>query len=200
MPSHMTSTQRWIAARCAARAPRSAARCAPCSGPGRARRAASARTGAARRSRASCCRLFLARTRPRRSGAADRRLRGGRGRGLVLDGVGDPTQQVGVGHRDTQLRGQLGNGQRERARDVRQNLILIGLIGGAGHPSEQCLAWHRASQFGHSLQTRAHRGALVAADTAYKAPWTGLGRPVPAPHPALARPCHPAEPRGCARE
>ncbi len=48
---------------------------------------------------------------------------------LILDGVGDAAQQVGVGDRTAQIRGQLRNGQRKRTRDGGKDLLLISLIG-----------------------------------------------------------------------
>src|ERR1700724_930902 len=58
---------------------------------------------------------------------------GGRGQGgLVLDSVGNTTQQVGVGDGGAQGRGQLGDGQRKRARHGRQDVLLVSLIGNAG--------------------------------------------------------------------
>ena len=57
---------------------------------------------------------------------------GRRQRRLILDRIGDATQQVGVRDRGPQRRGQLRDGQRESARHVRQYPILIGLIGHAG--------------------------------------------------------------------
>ncbi len=49
-------------------------------------------------------------------------------RRLVLDGIGDPAQQVGAGHRSAQTRGQLRDRQRKGARDVGENLVLIDFI------------------------------------------------------------------------
>ena len=51
---------------------------------------------------------------------------------LILDGVGDPAQQICAGYRGAQRRRQLRDCQRERARHVRQDLLLVGLIGNAG--------------------------------------------------------------------
>ncbi len=56
----------------------------------------------------------------------------GVGRGdlrLILDGVGDPAQQVGIGHRTAQVRRQLRNGQRKGARHGGQDMFLICLVG-----------------------------------------------------------------------
>ena len=61
------------------------------------------------------------------------RLGFGRGQGrLILDGVGNPAQQVGIRHRNAQLRRQLRNRQGEGSRDVGQYLVLIDRIGNAG--------------------------------------------------------------------
>ncbi len=53
---------------------------------------------------------------------------GGRERRLILDGIGDPAQQIGVGHRSAQRQGQFRYRQRKGARDMRENLILIDFI------------------------------------------------------------------------
>ena len=57
--------------------------------------------------------------------------RGDRRIDFILDRVRNPAQQVGVGHRRPQRRRQLWDRQRESARDMRQDSILIVLIGNA---------------------------------------------------------------------
>ena len=57
---------------------------------------------------------------------------GRRQRRLILDGVGDAAQQIGAGDGNAQRRRQLRNGQRKSARNMRQNLILICLVGTHG--------------------------------------------------------------------
>ena len=59
------------------------------------------------------------------------RLRGREGR-LVLDGVRDATQQIGIRHRHLQSRRELRNRQREGSRDVRKDLVLVTFVGNAG--------------------------------------------------------------------
>ncbi len=58
-------------------------------------------------------------------------------RGLVLDGVGDTTQQVGVGHCTAQVRRQLGDGQGKGSGDFREDgvLVRVGSVAGLGGQS-----------------------------------------------------------------
>ena len=127
----MSSTQRWIAARCAPLkdAVTLMTRC-HIARPGRARSAGCGRT-AASRSRAPGLRVASAGDHRLESLQESQRL-GGRQRRLILDGIGDPAQQIGIGDRNAQRGGQLRNRQREGARDVRKYLVLIDLIGNAG--------------------------------------------------------------------
>ena len=53
----------------------------------------------------------------------------GRDRRLVLDRVGNPAQKIRVGHRGPQPRGQLRNRERKGARHVREDLLLVALVG-----------------------------------------------------------------------
>ena len=56
----------------------------------------------------------------------------GRHRRFVLNGIGNAAQQVGAGHGGAQRRGQLWNSQRKGARNVRQDPVLVSLVGYAG--------------------------------------------------------------------
>jgi len=78
-------------------------------------------------------RLRLAQARDSRHEALHERQRFGRRQGrFVLDGIGDPAQQIRVGDRNPQCSRQLRNRQREGARNVREYLVLIDCIGNAG--------------------------------------------------------------------
>ena len=71
-------------------------------------------------------------TTPPRTDAAERSTSSAEQRRLVLDRVGDPTQQIGARDRSAQRWRQLRDRQRKGARHVRQNPILIDLIGNVG--------------------------------------------------------------------
>ena len=123
----MSSTQRWIAARCGALS---------CASTATTRSMLHTRSRSAARVR-SDSRGAISRGQRLRVAAAEQHLAealqegqclGGRQGRLVLDGIGDAAQQVGAGDRRAQIRRQLRNRQRKGARDVGENLVLIDFI------------------------------------------------------------------------